>query len=68
MLHTPGHAPGRLAFYAADLGCVFSGDTLFNSGPGATGRSFSDEGLIKSQSMRAVVRAAGRDRRTHRAW
>ena len=28
--------------YAPDLGAVFSGDTLFNGGPGATGRSFSD--------------------------
>jgi glyoxylase-like metal-dependent hydrolase (beta-lactamase superfamily II) len=25
-----------------ELGVVFSGDTLFNGGPGATGRSFSD--------------------------
>ena len=29
-----------------DLGCVFTGDTLFQGGPGATGRSFSDEELI----------------------
>jgi glyoxylase-like metal-dependent hydrolase (beta-lactamase superfamily II) len=42
VLHTPGHAPGAVCFYAEDLGCVFSGDTLFNGGPGATGRSFSD--------------------------
>ncbi len=42
VLHTPGHAPGACCFYAPDLGVVFSGDTLFNGGPGATGRSFSD--------------------------
>ncbi|WP_104111250.1 MULTISPECIES: MBL fold metallo-hydrolase [unclassified Arthrobacter] len=41
-LHTPGHSPGSVCFYAADLGTVFSGDTLFNGGPGATGRSYSD--------------------------
>ena len=41
-LHTPGHAPGGCCFYAPDLGCVFTGDTLFQGGPGATGRSFSD--------------------------
>ncbi|ALO66802.1 Zn-dependent hydrolase [Arthrobacter alpinus] len=41
-LHTPGHSPGSTCFYAADLGTVFSGDTLFNGGPGATGRSYSD--------------------------
>jgi len=42
VLHTPGHAPGGVCFHAADLGCVFTGDTLFQGGPGATGRSYSD--------------------------
>jgi glyoxylase-like metal-dependent hydrolase (beta-lactamase superfamily II) len=41
VLHTPGHSPGACCFYARALGVVFSGDTLFNGGPGATGRSFS---------------------------
>lgn len=48
VLHTPGHAPGAVCLYAADLGCVFTGDTLFSGGPGATGRSFSDADLIKA--------------------
>lgn len=52
VLHTPGHAPGAVSLYVHDLGCVFTGDTLFNGGPGATGRSFSDEDLIKA-SIRA---------------
>ncbi|WP_375485798.1 MBL fold metallo-hydrolase [uncultured Jatrophihabitans sp.] len=42
VLHTPGHAPGAVCFHAPDLACVFSGDTLFQGGPGATGRSYSD--------------------------
>lgn len=42
VLHTPGHAPGAVCLYAPQLGSVFSGDTLFQGGPGATGRSFSD--------------------------
>jgi len=42
VIHTPGHAPGAVCLYAPDLGCVFTGDTLFNGGPGATGRSYSD--------------------------
>lgn len=42
MIHTPGHAPGSICIYAPDLSTVFSGDTLFAGGPGATGRSFSD--------------------------
>jgi glyoxylase-like metal-dependent hydrolase (beta-lactamase superfamily II) len=41
VLHTPGHAPGAVSLYAPDLGTVFTGDTLFAGGPGATGRSFS---------------------------
>ncbi|WP_406186020.1 MBL fold metallo-hydrolase [Streptomyces sp. NBC_01006] len=41
VLHTPGHAPGAVCFYAPELGTVFTGDTLFAGGPGATGRSFS---------------------------
>jgi glyoxylase-like metal-dependent hydrolase (beta-lactamase superfamily II) len=46
VLHTPGHAPGGVCFYAEDLGCVFSGDTLFAGGPGATGRSYSDRAVL----------------------
>jgi glyoxylase-like metal-dependent hydrolase (beta-lactamase superfamily II) len=46
VLHTPGHAPGAVCLHAPDLGTVFSGDTLFAGGPGATGRSYSDFGVI----------------------
>jgi len=42
VLHTPGHTPGAVSLYAPGLGTVFTGDTLFRGGPGATGRSFSD--------------------------
>ena len=40
VLHTPGHSPGGVCLVGD--GIVFSGDTLFHGGPGATGRSFSD--------------------------
>lgn len=46
VLHTPGHAPGAVCLYAPELGTVFTGDTLFQGGPGATGRSYSDFGQI----------------------
>jgi glyoxylase-like metal-dependent hydrolase (beta-lactamase superfamily II) len=46
VLHTPGHSPGCCCFYDASGAVVFSGDTLFCGGPGATGRSFSDEPTI----------------------
>ncbi|MDX2693528.1 MBL fold metallo-hydrolase, partial [Streptomyces ipomoeae] len=42
VLHTPGHAPGAVCLYAPALTALFSGDTLFAGGPGATGRSYSD--------------------------
>ncbi|WP_262847558.1 MBL fold metallo-hydrolase [Mumia quercus] len=47
VLHTPGHAPGAVCLYVADLGVVFTGDTLFEGGPGATGRSYSDRPTIE---------------------
>jgi len=46
VLHTPGHSPGCCCFHDADAGIVLSGDTLFCGGPGATGRSYSDEPTI----------------------
>ena len=42
VIHTPGHSPGGVCLWSADLGVLLSGDTLFHGGPGATGRSFSD--------------------------
>ena len=41
-IHTPGHSPGSTCFHLEAEGTVFTGDTLFNGGPGATGRSYSD--------------------------
>lgn len=42
VLHTPGHSPGGVCLHAPGASTVFSGDTLFAGGPGATGRSHSD--------------------------
>lgn len=41
-MHTPGHSPGSVCWSAPALNAVVSGDTLFQGGPGATGRSYSD--------------------------
>lgn len=54
--HTPGHSPGSTCFYAEALGTVFTGDTLFNGGPGATGRSYSDfPTIVKSITERLLA-------------
>uniref|UniRef100_UPI000255CB26 MBL fold metallo-hydrolase n=1 Tax=Nesterenkonia sp. F TaxID=795955 RepID=UPI000255CB26 len=53
-IHTPGHSPGSTCFFTDDLTdehhpggpVLFSGDTLFQGGPGATGRSYSSYELI----------------------
>jgi glyoxylase-like metal-dependent hydrolase (beta-lactamase superfamily II) len=51
VLHTPGHSPGGCCLFDKEAGVLFSGDTLFNGGPGATGRSFSDKAVI----LRSIV-------------
>jgi glyoxylase-like metal-dependent hydrolase (beta-lactamase superfamily II) len=57
---TPGHAPGAVCLYVADAGTVFTGDTLFHGGPGATGRSYSDYDTIVA-SIRAHLFALPRE-------
>ncbi|MEU6133480.1 MBL fold metallo-hydrolase [Nocardioides sp. NPDC047086] len=64
VLHTPGHAPGAVCLWAPDLGCVFTGDTLFQGGPGATGRSFSDRPTIEA-SIKAKLFALPGDTVVH---
>jgi glyoxylase-like metal-dependent hydrolase (beta-lactamase superfamily II) len=51
VVHTPGHSPGCCSFHDAAAGVVFTGDTLFCGGPGATGRSYSDEPTI----LRSII-------------
>ena len=55
VLHTPGHSPGGVCLFAEQAGVVFSGDTLFQGGPGATGRSFSDFGTIVESIRRKLL-------------
>ncbi|AFU04215.1 MBL fold metallo-hydrolase [Nocardia brasiliensis] len=42
ILHTPGHSPGSVSLHIPAATALFTGDTLFSGGPGATGRSYSD--------------------------
>jgi len=55
-LHTPGHSPGSTCFHVPELDVVFSGDTLFRGGPGATGRSYSSfDTIIESIRTRLLT-------------
>ncbi|MFD9889271.1 MBL fold metallo-hydrolase [Amycolatopsis sp. NPDC059027] len=56
VLHTPGHTWGGVSLHVPEHGWLFSGDTLFQGGPGATGRSYSDfEVIIASIANRLLV-------------
>lgn len=58
VLHTPGHSPGGICLHDAANARVFGGDTLFQGGPGATGRSFSSfETIIESIRSKLLVLA-----------
>jgi glyoxylase-like metal-dependent hydrolase (beta-lactamase superfamily II) len=60
VLHTPGHSPGAVCLYAPALATVFTGDTLFAGGPGATGRSYSDFPTIIASIRDRLLTLPGR--------
>ena len=45
-LHTPGHTPGSMSFHVEGTPLLFTGDTLFPGGPGATQYEGGDFGTI----------------------
>ena len=48
-IHNPGHTPGSMSFHIEDTPLLFSGDTLFPGGPGATNFEGGDfNTIIKS--------------------
>jgi glyoxylase-like metal-dependent hydrolase (beta-lactamase superfamily II) len=57
VMHTPGHSPGGVCLFGVLAGepTLFSGDTLFRGGPGATGRSFSDFPTILDSIRRRLL-------------
>ncbi len=59
VLHTPGHSPGCCCLRSAADGIVFSGDTLFCGGPGATGRTYSHEPTILASIMDRLLALPG---------
>ncbi|MET9323359.1 MBL fold metallo-hydrolase [Streptomyces sp. NPDC003038] len=59
VLHTPGHTWGSCSLHAPFLDAVFTGDTLFHGGPGATGRSYSDRPTILTSIRRRLLTLPG---------
>ena len=56
---TPGHTPGSMCFALEDTPLLFSGDTLFPGGPGATGFPGGDFAtIIDSIDRRLFTRSA----------
>lgn len=55
VLHTPGHAPGHVAFYLPDAGMVLSGDALFNGSIGRTDLPYGDQGELLASIRRELL-------------
>ncbi len=56
-IHTPGHTPGSMCFVVEGSPVLFSGDTLFPGGPGATRFPESDfDAIIRSIDQRLFSR------------
>ncbi|WP_068270683.1 MBL fold metallo-hydrolase [Aldersonia kunmingensis] len=64
VIHSPGHSPGSVCLYLPEADVLFSGDTLFSGGPGATGRSYSDFPTI-IESIRDRLFALPEDTRVY---
>ncbi|MFQ5556405.1 MAG: MBL fold metallo-hydrolase [Acidimicrobiales bacterium] len=47
-VHTPGHTPGSMSFRVENTPLLFTGDTLFPGGPGATQHGGDFDTIIRS--------------------
>ena len=56
-IHTPGHTPGSMCFLVEGKPLLFSGDTLFPGGPGATGYEGGDFPTIIESIERRLLAA-----------
>lgn len=54
-LHTPGHAPGHIAFYLPDQRIVFSGDALFKGSVGRTDFPYANEQQLLDSIRRELL-------------
>src|SRR5690606_40604635 len=54
-LHTPGHAPGHVAFHLPGHGVVLSGDALFQGSIGRTDLPLADHGQLLASIRRELL-------------
>jgi glyoxylase-like metal-dependent hydrolase (beta-lactamase superfamily II) len=59
--HTPGHTPGSMSFSVEGTPLLFTGDTLFPGGPGATGFEGGDFPTIIESIENRMFRVFGPD-------
>ncbi len=60
-LHTPGHTPGSMSFHVEGTPLLFTGDTLFPGGPGATSFEGGDFAVILRSIEDRMFRVFGAD-------
>ena len=60
-LQTPGHTPGSMSFHVEETPLLFTGDTLFPGGPGATQFEGGDFGTIIQSIEQRIFRVFDSD-------
>lgn len=56
VIHTPGHTPGSVTFYAPEDNVAFVGDTLYQHGPGLTDFPGGNPGELENSIMNKIFR------------
>ena len=55
VIHTPGHTPGSVVYYAPEARAAFVGDTLYEHGPGLTNFPGGDRGALEQSIVDQVL-------------
>ncbi len=55
VIHTPGHTPGSVTFYAPKSNAAFVGDTLYEHGPGLTQFPGGNEYLLEQSIVDKIL-------------
>lgn len=55
VVHTPGHTPGSVTFYAPEESAAFVGDTLYQHGPGITDFPGGDRRRLEESIVHRIL-------------